>query len=592
MEQKITIALQETIKELYKTDFAIDAKSIQRTRKDVEGDFTIVVFPFLKVAKKNVEIVAQEIGEKLSEKLSCQYQVIKGFINLSFPDEYWLHFSGNSLTNSNFGYKEKKNEKPIVIEYSSPNTNKPLHLGHIRNNLLGSSLAKILTACGEHVLSVNLVNDRGIHICKSMLAWQKYGNNETPESSGLKGDHLVGKYYVEFDLHYKDEVKELMRQGLSQEEAVKKAPLLLEAQELLQRWEKGEPVVIELWEKMNDWVYKGFEETYRQLGISFDKTYYESETYLIGKEIVQRALKDNIFIKKSDNSVWVDLRDEGLDEKLLLRSDGTSVYMTQDIGTAFLRYEDFSAQKMIYVVGNEQNYHFDVLKLILTKKLNTAFGNSIFHLSYGMVELPEGKMKSREGTVVDADDLIEEMILQARKSSEALGKNDFTDEEAEKLYRLIGLGALKYFILKVDPKKNMLFNPNESIDLNGNTAPFIQYSYARIASLLRKAEALNINYLAKPDSTVTISKNEKELIKSLNEFPKVIENAGEQLNPAIIANYLFELAKDFNRFYQETPILKEPEVEKQKIYLQMSKLTSITLKNGMALLGIEVPEKM
>ncbi|MCQ2285875.1 MAG: arginine--tRNA ligase [Bacteroidales bacterium] len=569
----------------------IDANSIQRTRKDIEGDFTVVVFPYVKMARKSPAAVAQEIGEVLAPKLNCNFNVVNGFLNLTFFSEYWLNFLEINKKNLVYGYHQRQNDDPILIEYSSPNTNKPLHLGHIRNNLLGSSVAKILEACGKTVIKVNLVNDRGIHICKSMLAWKKWGGGETPETSGMKGDHLVGKYYVEFDKHYKEEIKTLTANGMSEDEAAKKAPSLLEAQDMLRRWETGDSEVVNLWKQMNDWVYKGFDETYKRLGIEFNKTYYESNTYLLGKALVQEGLEKKSFFKKEDQSVWVSLVDEGLDEKLLLRGDGTSVYMTQDLGTAQLRYEEFHPQKMIYVVGNEQNYHFDVLKLVLSKKLNRPFGDKIFHLSYGMVELPCGKMKSREGTVVDADDLMDEMIAQAKDSTEQLGKSDVNDGETD-LYSLIGLGALKYFILKVDPKKNMLFNPQESIDFNGNTAPFIQYTHARIKSLLRKAESQNISLEESVFPSVELSKSEIELIKKLYEFPQVVLNAGDTFSPALIANYAFDLAKDFNRFYQETPIFKEEDNSLKIIRLQLSQLIAISLRNAMALLGIGVPEKM
>lgn len=592
METIISTALQESIKELYNEDISIDKSYIQRTRKDIEGDFTVVIFPFLKIAKKSPDAAATEIGESLSSKLACHYQVIKGFINLSFADIQWLQFLNKNWKNDQFGYWPQKNRAPILIEYSSPNTNKPLHLGHIRNNLLGSSISRILKACGEQTICVNLVNDRGIHICKSMLAWQKFGNGETPETSNLKGDHLVGKYYVIFDQEYKKQIKILVEQGISEKEAGKKAPILLKAQEMLRRWEEGDRDIISLWKKMNEWVYQGFEITYQELGIHFDKTYYESETYLLGKQLVEEGLHQGAFYRKEDGSVWVNLNDEGMDEKLLLRQDGTSVYMTQDLGTASLRFDEFHPEKMIYVVGNEQNYHFDVLKIILSKKLKKSFGNHIHHLSYGMVELPSGKMKSREGTVVDADNLMEEMIVAARRNTQELGKTDFSNEEAECLYRMIGLGALKYFILKVDPKKNMLFNPEESIDLNGNTAPFIQYTYARIRSLLRKTDKEGLSIPLAAPTELTIPKMEKELIKLLYDFPQIIENAGTTYSPAVIANYMFDLAKAFNRFYQETPIFKETSLELKIFRLQISHFISIVLRNGMALLGIDLPEKM
>ena len=592
IEAQISYALFQTVKELYNIETVIDISTIQRTRKDIAGDFTVVVFPYVKIAQKAPAAVAQEIGEVLSQKLACSFNVVGGFLNLTFFSEYWINFLETHLKDNRYGFHSETGDEPVLIEYSSPNTNKPLHLGHIRNNLLGSSVAKILEACGQKVIKVNLVNDRGIHICKSMLAWLKWGNGETPESSGLKGDHLVGNYYVEFDKHYKEEVNDLKAKGLSDDEAAKQAPLLLEAQDMLRRWENGDPEIVDLWKKMNSWVYQGFDETYRRLGIEFDKTYYESNTYLLGKSIVQEGIEKKVFYQKDDNSVWVDLTADGFDEKLLLRKDGTSVYMTQDLGTAQLRYNEFHPKQMIYVVGNEQNYHFDVLKLVLGKKLGRTFGEKIFHLSYGMVELPSGKMKSREGTVVDADDLMDEMTAQAAAGTAQLGKTAADSAEAEKLNEMIGLGALKYFILKVDPKKNMLFNPEESIDFNGNTAPFIQYTHARIKSLLRKAAAEEITLTEPVTAAAELSKEEINLIKSLYEFPQIVLKAGDTLSPALIANHAFDLAKDFNRFYQETPIFKEEDKSKQIIRLQISSMTATVLKNAMNLLGIEVPEKM
>ena len=603
LELLIATALRDVLKELYNLDIEIDKNLVQKTRKEFEGDFTVVVFPYVKAARKAPDAVANEIGAKLQEKLGAfttadgvhgsisAFNVVKGFLNLSVSKGFWLDFLNQNIDNENFGKNTMVDEQPTLIEFSSPNTNKPLHLGHVRNNLLGNSVALILEACGKHPVKVNLVNDRGIHICKSMLAWQKFGNGETPESSGMKGDHLVGKYYVEFDKHYKAEMKQLQEQGMSEDEAAKKAPLMLEAQEMLRKWESGDEEVRALWNKMNGWVYAGFDQTYMRMGICFDKTYYESNTYLLGKSIVEEGLQKGVFYRREDGSVWVDLTSENLDEKLLLRSDGTSVYMTQDLGTAQLRYEEFHPQKMIYVVGNEQNYHFDVLKLVLGKKLGKEFGQHIYHLSYGMVELPNGKMKSREGTVVDADDLMDEMFVQAKESTEALGKHEFAPEEAAKLYEMIGLGALKYFILKVDPKKNMLFNPEESIDFNGNTAPFIQYTHARIKSLLRKAADSGIALEATADEAL-LGAAEQALLKSLYAYPQVVANAGETYSPSLIANYMFDLAKDFNSFYQASPIFKEENEALRALRLSLSKMVATVLKSGMALLGIEVPEKM
>lgn len=591
MKLAIAQALQSALSNLYQIDWQIDTNIIQKTNREFEGDFTIVVFPFVKQAHKAPDVVAQELGTYISQSINCHFNVVKGFLNLVFDAQIWYDFIQKNRFNSQYGYQKMAENEPVtLIEFSSPNTNKPLHLGHIRNNLLGDSVSRILSACGKNVVKVNLVNDRGIHICKSMLAWKKFGNGETPESSHIKGDHLVGKYYVEFDKHYKAQVEELVKGGMEKESAEKEAPLIREAQEMLLKWENNDPEIRALWNQMNNWVYAGFDQTYKQLGIEFHKIYYESQTYLLGKKLVDEGLKKGVFYRRDDNSVWVDLRDKGLDEKLLLRKDGTSVYMTQDLGTAQLRYEEYLPQKMIYVVGNEQNYHFDVLKIVLGEKLGKEFGKSIFHLSYGMVELPNGKMKSREGTVVDADDLMEEMIYQAKEKTSELGKNAV--EDAGELYEMIGLGALKYFILKVDPKKNMLFNPEESIDFNGNTAPFIQYTHARIKSLLRKAEENAIDYAQISLSDIFLEKREKELIQSIYDFPQVVESAGTNMSPALIANYAFDLAKDFNRFYQETPIFKETDDTKRILRLQISELTALVIKNAMALLGIKVPEKM
>ncbi len=593
LEKQIAIALQNALKQLYNIDIEADPALVQPTRKGFTGDLTVVVFPWVKVARKSPDALGAEIGQQLLENLNCiqDFNVVKGYLNLQIKEEFWLQLLEQESDNEGYGRLETCDESPVLIEYSSPNTNKPLHLGHIRNNLLGHSVSQILKACGHPVVQVNLVNDRGIHICKSMLAWLKYGNGETPESSGMKGDHLVGKYYVVFDQHYKQEQKELVEQGLTEDEAKDKAPLILEAREMLRKWEAGDPEVRELWATMNGWVYAGFDQTYDRLGIHFDKTYYESQTYLLGKSLVQEGLDKGAFYKHEDGSVRVDLTDEGLDEKVLLRKDGTSVYMTQDLGTAQLRYEEFHPQKMIYVVGNEQNYHFDVLKLVLSKKLEKPFGDFIYHLSYGMVELPSGKMKSREGTVVDADDLMDAMYEEAKKSTEALGKFQFTPEEADKLYEMIGLGALKYFILKVDPTKNMLFNPAESIDFNGNTAPFIQYTHARIRSMLRKGVENGIDLNAKLPQ-LSMNEEEKTLINLLYQYPKTVSVAGDNFSPALIANYCYDLAKQFNHFYQDTPIFKEEDAAKRLLRLKLSRWVSLVLRNGMGLLGIEVPEKM
>ncbi|MBR3577745.1 MAG: arginine--tRNA ligase [Bacteroidales bacterium] len=590
MKNRIAETLQQALHDLYQIEWQADPSIMQKTKKEFEGDFTLVVFPFVKAARKAPDVVATELGNYFAERTGCEFNVVKGFLNLSFPDKVWTDFLRLNRCRQDYGYTQPAADEPVtLIEYSSPNTNKPLHLGHIRNNLLGDSVSRILTACGRKVVKVNLVNDRGIHICKSMLAWKRFGNGETPETSGMKGDHLVGKYYVEFDKHYKAEIAELVEKGMAKEEAEKQAPLMLEAQEMLRKWEANDPEVRALWEQMNGWVYDGFDATYKRLGISFDKIYYESQTYLLGKSLVEEGLQKGAFYRHEDGSVRVDLRDKGLDEKVLLRKDGTSVYMTQDLGTAQLRYEEYHPQKMIYVVGNEQNYHFDVLKLVIGDKLGKEFGKSIYHLSYGMVELPNGKMKSREGTVVDADDLMEEMVFQAQEKTSELGK-DFAGENVQDLYEMIGLGALKYFILKVDPKKNMLFNPEESIDFNGNTGPFLQYTHARIRSLLRKAADNGIDY--SETTEMALGKAEKILIKAIYEFQEVVQTAGSSMSPALIANYAFDLAKEFNRFYQETPIFKEEDCGKRNLRLQISELTALVIKNAMALLGIRVPEKM
>ena len=593
LEAQIATALQNALKHLYNIDIEADPALVQPTRKGFTGDLTVVVFPWVKVARKSPDALGAEIGQQLLENLDCirDFNVVKGYLNLQIKESFWMDLLEQESDNEGYGLNPTQEEAPVLIEYSSPNTNKPLHLGHIRNNLLGHSVSQILKACGHPVVQVNLVNDRGIHICKSMLAWLKYGNGETPESSGMKGDHLVGKYYVVFDQHYKQEQKELVEQGLTEDEAKDKAPLILEAREMLRKWEAGDQEVRELWAKMNGWVYAGFDQTYERLGIHFDKTYYESQTYLLGKSLVQEGLDKGAFYRHEDGSVRVDLTDEGLDEKVLLRKDGTSVYMTQDLGTAQLRYEEFHPQKMIYVVGNEQNYHFDVLKLVLSKKLEKPFGEFIYHLSYGMVELPSGKMKSREGTVVDADDLMDDMYEEAKTSTEVLGKFQFTPEEADRLYEMIGLGALKYFILKVDPAKNMLFNPAESIDFNGNTAPFIQYTHARIRSMLRKGVESGID-LADKLPQLSLNEEEKTLINLLYQYPKTVLAAGDNFSPALIANYCYDLAKQFNHFYQDTPIFKEEDAAKRLLRLKLSRWVSLVLRSGMGLLGIDVPEKM
>lgn len=555
-----------------------------------QGDYSLVVFPLLKLSRKSPEETATLIGNKLIEicDLVESYTVIKGFLNIRVKSEFWINFLLSNFQNQRFGISEPGNEKPVVVEFSSPNTNKPLHLGHIRNNLLGWSVSRILEANGQLVKKVNLVNDRGIHICKSMLAWKLFGQNVTPETAGKKGDKLVGDFYVLFDRKFKEEISILREQGKTEEEAAANSELMAEARQLLIKWEQKDKDTRELWNTMNSWVYKGFDETYKRLGISFDKTYYESDTYLLGKQIVNEGLKSGVLFRKDDNSVWIDLTANGLDEKLLLRSDGTSVYMTQDLGTAQLRYDEFSPSRLMYVVGNEQNYHFDVLKLVL-KKMGKEWADNIYHLSYGMVELPEGKMKSREGTVVDADDLIDEMICTAKETTVELGKiEDFENEEAVNLYNIVGLGALKYFILKVDPKKNMVFNPTESIDFNGNTGPFIQYTYARIRSVLRKAEGIDISF---KDLNELHSKELSLAILNYS-YPLVVKQAAVEYAPSVIANYLFELAKEYNQFYHDLTILKEEDHGKKSLRLAISKLTSIILKNGMELLGIEVPERM
>ena len=565
---------------------------IQKTRKEFDGDYTLVVFPLLKRSRKSPEATATEIGEYIVANTPevASFNVIKGFLNISMRSSFWMDCFADIVTDEDFG-RSAQTGRTIMVEYSSPNTNKPLHLGHIRNNLLGFSVSRILEANGNRVIKANLVNDRGIHICKSMLAWKLYGNGETPQSSGMKGDHLVGKYYVEFDKHYKAQIKELMAAGKSEEEAKHSAPIMLQAQEMLRRWEAKDPEVYSLWQTMNSWVYEGFDVTYKALGVDFDKVYYESQTYLLGKDIVQQGLDKGIFFRKEDNSVWIDLTADGLDQKLLLRGDGTSVYITQDLGTAFRRFKDNKLDDMIYVVGNEQNYHFQVLKLIL-KKLGYDWSDNITHLSYGMVELPEGKMKSREGTVVDADDLIADMVATAREMSQELGKLDgSTEEEANDISRMVGLGALKYFILKVDPKKTMLFNPRESIDFNGNTGPFIQYTHARIRSVLRKAAEAGIEYKGRV-SGIELLPEEIELVKMLSDYPAVVASAGESYSPAVIGAYVYDLSKLFNSYYHDHSILHEEKEKVRRIRLQLAEQTARVIRSGMWLMGIEVPERM
>lgn len=577
---------------LYKIETDENQLVIESTKAEFEGDFTFVVFSILKQTQKGPEQTANEIGNYLKANLPEleSFNVIKGFLNLSLNKNFWFGFIGQTYTNAAFGFQQNPTGKKVLVEYSSPNTNKPLHLGHIRNNLLGYSVSQILKANGHHVNTCNLVNDRGIHICKSMLAWMREGNGETPQSSGIKGDHLVGKYYVAFDKQYKREIDELKASGLSSEDAEKKAPSIVAAQELLQKWEANDKETIDIWKMMNGWVYEGFDVTYKKLGVQFDKYYYESNTYILGKDMVQEGLQAGVFFKKDDGSVWVDLTNDGLDQKLLLRSNGTSVYMTQDIGTAELKYNDFHCENSVYVVGNEQDYHFKVLQLIC-KKLNKPFADGIYHLSYGMVELPDGKMKSREGTVVDADDLIAEMVATATETTQALGKTDnIPAGELEKLYETIGMGALKYFLLKVDPKKKMMFNPKESIDFQGNTGPFIQYTHARIKSILRNAGS--IDYSKFDVNNTTLNKAERSLLFTAYQYPQVIADAGKDMSPGIICNYAYDLAKAFNHFYHECPVLKEENADQRNFRIQLVQLSAHIIKSSFALLGIDVPEKM
>jgi len=594
IEQQIEQAAMAAVKALYGQEVPEKMVQLQKTRSEFEGSLTLVVFPFVKMARKSPEQTGQEIGQYLMDNCEAvsKFNVVKGFLNLSIADAAWLNLLEDIDKDDHYGEKAANESSPLVmIEYSSPNTNKPLHLGHVRNNLLGWSLAQIMQANGNKVVKTNIVNDRGIHICKSMLAWLKWGNGETPETSGKKGDHLIGDYYVAFDKHYREEVKELMAQGMDEEQAKQEAPLIKEAHEMLVKWEQNDPEVRALWEKMNNWVYAGFDETYKKMGVSFDKIYYESQTYLKGKAKVEEGLAKGLFERHEDNSVWADLTNEGLDQKLLLRSDGTSVYMTQDIGTAEMRFQDYPIDKMIYVVGNEQNYHFQVLSILLDR-LGFKWGKELVHFSYGMVELPNGKMKSREGTVVDADDLMQLMVDDAYKTSMELGKfDDMTEEERREIARIVGMGALKYFILKVDARKNMLFNPEESIDFNGNTGPFIQYTYARIRSILRKAEKAveNSSFFILHSS---LEDKEVELIQKMSEYGAAVEQAGKDYSPSGIANYCYELTKVFNQFYHDFSILNEPDEQKKAIRLMLAKNVAKIIKNAMALLGIEVPERM
>ena len=591
IETFISEAVRRSVEALY-GPLGDEQLQIQKTRREFEGDYTLVTFPLLRRSRKSPEATATEIGEYMRANIPqiASFNVIKGFLNLSLDSSFWGERFAEITADASYG-EAPATGRTIMIEYSSPNTNKPLHLGHIRNNLLGYSVAQILKANGHTVIKANLVNDRGIHICKSMLAWKLYGG-ETPASSGMKGDHLVGKYYVEFDKHYKAQIKELMAQGQSEEEAKKHAPIMLQAQEMLRKWEAKDPEVYALWETMNGWVYEGFDVTYKALGVDFDKVYYESQTYLLGKSLVEEGLRKGVFYRRDDNSVWIDLTGDGLDEKLLLRGDGTSVYMTQDLGTAYRRFEDNRLDDMIYVVGNEQNYHFQVLKLVLKKLGYAEWSDHITHLSYGMVELPEGKMKSREGTVVDADDLIADMVQTAREMSAELGKLDgCTEEEAEAVSTMVGLGALKYFILKVDPKKTMLFDPRESIDFNGNTGPFIQYTHARICSVLRKAAEAGIDFSAVPEGVAYLPE-EIALVKSLTEYPAVVKSAGDNFAPSIIGAYVYELAKSFNGYYHDHSILREEDAAVRTMRLQLAQQVARVIRRGMALLGIDVPERM
>jgi arginyl-tRNA synthetase len=595
IEESLTRCVIAGISRIYGTSCPPERVQLQKTRRKFDGDITLVVFPLLQYTRKSPDETAGELGNYLLKEHGevIRYNVIKGFLNLVIAGQYFLQHLNRALADSGYGMRQANPDaETIMVEYSSPNTNKPLHLGHVRNNLLGCAISNILKAAGKKVIRTNLVNDRGIHICKSMLAWQRWGKGETPETTGKKGDHLVGEYYVRFDQEYKKQIAGLISQGMSQEEAEKKAPLINEAQEMLRQWEAGEESVRQLWETMNAWVYAGFSETYRRLGVGFDKIYYESETWVPGKNTVLEGLDRNIFNRREDGSVWADLRDIGLDEKVLLRSDGTSVYITQDIGTAKIRQQEYNPDRMVYVVGNEQNYHFKVLAIILDK-LGFPWAKTLHHLSYGMVELPEGKMKSREGTVVDADDLMDEMIETAREMSRELGKLEgLTESEKEDIFRIIGLGALKYYMLKVDPVKNMLFNPRESIDFDGNTGPFIQYTYTRIRSVFRKAAELKIGIPERSPEHIAVSEKEKNLLKLIHEFPVVVADAGNTFNPSLIVNFIYELVKEYNQFYHDHSILKEEDPDIRSFRLVLSQVVAGMVKNGMELLGIEMPERM
>ena len=593
IEKMLTQQVLEAVKACYGVELTEKDVQLQETRKEFAGDLTVVVFPFTRYSRKSPEETAKELGEYLKQNIEEveTYNVIKGFLNVVISSAYWIEVLNDVAKEEKYGYAKEPSGKTYMIEYSSPNTNKPLHLGHIRNNFLGWSVSEIQKANGHNVIMVNLVNDRGIHICKSMIAWEKFANGATPESTGTKGDHFVGDYYVRFDKEYKAQIKELIEQGKTEEEAKKEAPILMEAQEMLRKWEAGDEKVVSLWRTMNDWVLKGFDETYKMMGISFDKVYFESQTYKKGRDLVLKGLADGVLYRKDTGSVWADLTGDGLDHKLLLRDDGTSVYMTQDIGTAYDRFNEFNMDQEIYVVGNEQNYHFQVLSLVC-KKLGFDWADKIKHLSYGMVELPEGKMKSREGTVVDADDLIDEMIHTARTTSEELGKLDgYTKEEAEDVYRKVALGALKYFILKVDPKKTMMFNPKESIDFNGNTGPFIQYTYTRIKSVLRKAEEAGVK-IVPGDIHTALTEKEQNLVKLIAKLPAVVKEAGDNYSPALIGNYAYELAKEFNQFYHDYSILKEENEQVRNLRLLLARQCSVAIENAMGMLGIEMPERM